>query len=144
MTSDNERRAYESLRALERGDVEALVAEAHPDVTFVNPPYALERGTRHGAEGFRTGMQNMLDAFDELRFDPERMIDLGDRVVGIGTWTGRGRESSYRFEPAPFAFLVTLEDGLIIRYEWFAEHAEALRAAGLDPDGDAGSPDASA
>jgi ketosteroid isomerase-like protein len=74
----------------------------------------------------------MLDAFEELRFDSQRVIDLGDRVVGLGMWTGKGKGSGYAFDPQPFAFLVTLEDDKIIRYEWFAEHDEALRAAGLD------------
>ena len=61
------------------------------------------------------------------------MIDLGDRVVGLGMWTGKGKGSGYEFDPQPYAFIVTLdEEGRMIRYEWFAEHDEALRAAGLD------------
>jgi ketosteroid isomerase-like protein len=131
--SDNTRRVEESLRAMERGDVHAVAQNAHPDIEFVNPPNALEPGTRHGVEGFKTGLRNLLDAFEDLRFESERIIDLGDRVVALGTWTGRGRGSSYAFEPLPYAFLVTLKDGLTIRYEWFAEHDEALRAAGLPP-----------
>ena len=84
--------------------------------------------------GSRQASQNLLDAFEELRFDSERVIDLGDRVVGLGMWTGRGKGSGYEFDPQPYAFLVTLdEDGRMIRYEWFAEHDEALRAAGLEP-----------
>jgi hypothetical protein len=59
------------------------------------------------------------------------VIDLGDRIVALGQWTARGRGSRYRFDPLPFASLVTLKDGQMIRYEWFAEHAEALHAAGL-------------
>ena len=74
----------------------------------------------------------MLDAFEELRFDSLRVVDLGDRVVALGSWTGTGRESGYRFDPQPFAFLAELRDGRIIRYQWFAEHEEALAAAGVD------------
>jgi ketosteroid isomerase-like protein len=132
--SDNVDRVERSLLAMERGDVEAIVSEAHPEVEFVNPAYAIEPGTRHGVEGFRKGMTNMLDAFDDLRFDSLRVVDLGDRIVALGSWTGRGRGSRYRFEPQPFAFLVTLEDELIVRYEWFAGHDEALAAAGLPED----------
>ena len=122
-----------ALQALERRDVDALLVDAHPEIVFVNPPYAIEPGTRHGLDGFKTGIQNLLDAFEELRFDSERVIDLGDRVVGLGMWTGRGKGSGYEFDPQPYAFIVTLdEEGRMIRYEWFAEHDEALRAAGLE------------
>lgn len=74
----------------------------------------------------------MREAFDDLRYEVERVFDLGDRVIALGRWTGRGRGSRYRFDPLPYAFLVPLRDGQMIRYEWFAEHAEALAAAGVD------------
>ena len=129
--NENELRVQMALQALERRDVDALLVDAHPEIVFVNPPYAIEPGTRHGLDGFKTGIQNLLDAFEELRFDSERVIDLGDRVVGLGMWTGRGKGSGYEFDPQPYAFIVTLdEEGRMIRYEWFAEHDEALRAAG--------------
>jgi ketosteroid isomerase-like protein len=130
--TENERRVHESLRAMERGDVEWIAAQAHPDVEFINPPYALEPGTRTGIEGVRNAFRNMLDAFEELRFESERVIDLGDRVIALGMWTGRGKGSRYRFDPLPYAFLITLRDGQLIRYEWFNEHAEALAAAGIE------------
>ena len=131
MTTENETLARESLKAMERGDVEAIAAQAHPDVVFVNPPYALEPGTRRGIEGLRTALRNMLDAFEELRFESERVIDMGDRVVAVGMWTGRGKGSRYRFDPQPFAFLATFRDGQMIRYEWFTGPQEALEAAGV-------------
>ena len=137
MTSNTDR-VRTGLEAMERGDVEPIVAQAHPDVEFVNPPYAIEPGTRHGIEGLRTGMRNMLDAFDDLRFESVQMHDTGDRVVALGMWTGRGRGSRYRFDPMPFAFVVTMRDGQMIRYEWFAEHAEALAAAGIEEEAPSG------
>ena len=53
MTSENVQRVHESLRAMERGDVDAIVALSDPEVDFVNPPSAVEPGTRHGPEGLR-------------------------------------------------------------------------------------------
>jgi ketosteroid isomerase-like protein len=131
VTTENERRVRDALEAMEQGDLESLVTGAHPDVEFVNPPYALEPGTRHGTEGLKIAMQHMLDAFEDLRFDLHRVIDHGDRVVALGLWSARGRGSRLRFDELPFAFLATMRDGQMVRYEWFAEHDEALQAAGI-------------
>ena len=135
MTSRNVEQLKEGFRAMERGDVEAIVALAHPDVEFVNPDTALEPGTRHGPDGLRAGMAGILEAFEDLRFDYERIVDLDDRVVAIGTFLGRGRGSGMELPPAPFAVVVTLRDGKMARYEWFASPEDALQAAGVPSDG---------
>jgi ketosteroid isomerase-like protein len=134
VTSPNVQRLLEGFRAMERGDVEAIVALSHPDVEFVNPDTALEPGTRHGPDGLRIGMAAVLEVFEDLRFDHERIIDLEDRVVAIGTFSGRGRVSGLGVGPAPFAIVVTLRDGKLERFEWFASPEDALRAAGVEAD----------
>jgi ketosteroid isomerase-like protein len=135
MTTENERRLQEGLGAMERGDVEPILAFSDPEVEFVNPPTAVEPGTRHGIEGLRVALHGMLDVFEELRFDTEDVIDLGDRLVATGVFRGRGKGSGYQFDPVPFGFIAWLRDGRMIRYEWFAGPEEALRAAGVsDPD----------
>ena len=132
MTSENERRLQEGLSAMERGDIEPILAFSDPEVEFVNPPTAVEPGTRHGIEGLGVGLHGMLDVFEELRFDTEDVIDLGDRLVATGVFRGRGKSSGYQFDPVPFGFIAWLRDGLMIRFEWFAGPEEARRAAGLD------------
>jgi ketosteroid isomerase-like protein len=116
---------------MERGDVEGILAISEPEVEFVNPPTAIEPGTRHGIEGLRAALQGMLDVFEGLRFDTEDVIDLGDRLVATGVFQGRGKGSGYEFDPVPFGFIVWLRDGRMIRYEWFAGPQEALAAAGI-------------
>ncbi len=135
MTSGNVEQLKEGFRAMERGDVEAIVALAHPDVEFVNPDTALEPGTRHGLDGLRAGMAAMLEAFEDLRFDYERIVDNGDRVVAIGTFRGRGRGSGVELGSTPFAVVITLRDGKMARYEWFVSPEDALAAAGVPSDG---------
>jgi ketosteroid isomerase-like protein len=116
---------------MERGDLDAIVALADPDVTFVNPDSALESGTRHGPEGLRAGLGGILDAFEHLRFVQERITDLGDRMLATGTFKGRGRGSGMELPATPFAIVITLREGRMVRFEWFADAAEAARAAGL-------------
>jgi uncharacterized protein len=130
MTSQNVEQLMEGFRAMERGDVEAIVALAHPDVEFVNPATALEAGTRRGPDGLRIGMAALLEVFDDLRFDHERIIENENQVVALGTFSGRARVSGLRV-PAPFAIVVTLRDGRLARFEWFASTEDALEAAGV-------------
>ena len=133
MTQPNAERMMEGLRAMERGDLEAIVALADPEVVFINPEHALEPGTRHGHDGLRTGLGAMLDVFEDLRFEPERVVENEDHVVAYGSFRARGRGSGIEVGPTPFAVLATLRDGKMVRYEWFLEADEALRAAGIPP-----------
>ena len=80
-------------------------------------------------------MAAILEAFEDLRFDYERIVELGDRVVAIGTFLGRGRGSGVELRPAPFAVVVTQRDGKMMRYEWFVSPEDALRAAGVPSEG---------
>jgi ketosteroid isomerase-like protein len=121
------------LEAMERGDIDLIVAGADDDVKFVNPDSALEPGTREGREGYRAGMQAMLDAFDDLRFQLDQMHETGDQVVVVGSFTGHGRTSGVEFAAQPFALVVTFRGERVVRYEWFSRAEEALAAAGLDP-----------
>ena len=73
----------------------------------------------------------MLEVFEDLRFDHDRILDLDDRIVALGTFRGRGRVSGMEFGPAPFAIVITLRDGKMMRFEWFASAEDALRAAGV-------------
>jgi ketosteroid isomerase-like protein len=128
--SANEKRVRDALAAMERGDVDAIVAVSDPDVEFVNPPTAVEPGTRRGHDGLRLGLGGMLEVFDDLRIEPHRIDDLGDRVVVTGRFSGRGRASGVKFDPQPFGFVVTLRGDRMIRYEWFASPEEARQSVG--------------
>jgi ketosteroid isomerase-like protein len=131
MTSRTIEQLMEGFRAMERGDVEAIVALAHPDVEFVNPDTALEPGTRHGLDGLRGGMAAFLEAFSDLRFEYDRIVEIEDCVVVTGTFKARGRGSGMELPDAPFAVVVTQRDGKLVRYEWFNTPEDALRAGGV-------------
>ena len=134
MASQNVEQLIEGFRAMERGDVEWIVALADPDVEFVNPDHALESGTRHGPDGLRAGMAAMLEAFEDLRFEHDRIVEVGDRVAATGTFTGRGRGSGDALRAAAVRRRDHAARRQAGRYEWFAEAEEALRAAGVEPE----------
>jgi len=116
------------VAALERGELDALFANVTEDFEYVNPDYALEPGTRYGPEGGRIALQNLLDAFEEVKYNVERLEERGDRVIVTGTWAGRGKVSGVSFEGEPFAVVVTFRGDQVTRLEWFNQADEALRA----------------
>jgi hypothetical protein len=70
----------------------------------------------------------MLEVFDDLTIEPHRIDDLGDRVLVIGEFSGRGRASGVRFDSQPFGFVVSLRGDRMIRYEWFSSPEEAQQS----------------
>jgi len=124
----------QGFEAMERGDVDAIVALADPDVEFVNPDYALEPGTRVGPEGLRAGIGGLLDAFEDLRYELDRIEEPGDDVIAVtGHFSGRGKASGVAIGPQAFGLVLTFRGERLVRWVWFNDEAQALAAAGLDP-----------
>jgi ketosteroid isomerase-like protein len=100
-----------------------LIAE---DLEYVNPPYAVESGTRRG----RRTLARIRDVYPDFRFEPERFADAGDDVVVIGV--GRGTSASGVQAQWRQGYIWTVRDGKAVTFRWFSDPAEALAAAGLD------------
>jgi ketosteroid isomerase-like protein len=103
-----------------------------PDIEYVNPPYAVEPGTRRGYEGFAIAAQNIRNVYPTRRFEPLEFHDARDRGVavrvrvvacGVGSSVEVDVERGYVFE---------VRDGKIVRFAWFTEPLEALEAVGLE------------
>jgi ketosteroid isomerase-like protein len=122
------RRFYEAWNG--PGAPEALIPFVAEEFEYVNPPYALEPGVRHGRDGLREAHESLQAAFDDFTHDPGDLVDLGDRVLAWATFRARATTGGLSYETAE-AQLWTLRDGLITRFEWFHDRAEALEAAGL-------------
>jgi ketosteroid isomerase-like protein len=116
-------RQFDAMRS---GDVERVISQMSEDFEFVNPDYAIEPGTRCGPEGARIAFENLLEAFDDLDWEIERLEEEGELVVVTGTWSGRGQASGAEFRDQPFGVVVTFRADEIVRYEWFNRADEAL------------------
>jgi ketosteroid isomerase-like protein len=96
------------------------------EVEYVNPPNAVERGTRHGRKAFA----GIRDAYEDVRIEPEEFIDAGDDVVVIARVTGTGRGSGVDMDWR-HGYIWTIHGGKGVRFRWFNKPEEALEAAGL-------------
>jgi ketosteroid isomerase-like protein len=96
------------------------------DIEYVNPPDAVEPGTRRGREAFAA----IRDAYDDVRVEPETLIKAGADVVVIARITGTGRGSGVGIDQRQ-GYIWTIHDGKAVRFRWFNKPEQALEAAGL-------------
>jgi ketosteroid isomerase-like protein len=61
----------------------------------------------------------------------EETMDLGDRVLIRKSWSARGQQSGVAGQQ-PHSELATLRDGRVVFIEYFLDHADALKAVGLE------------
>jgi ketosteroid isomerase-like protein len=96
-----------------------------PELEYVNPPYAVEAGTRQS----RRTLGKIREVYPDFRVEPERFVDAGDDIVVIGTARGTsasGLEAQWRQ-----GYVWTVRDGKAVRFRWFNQPGEALEAVGL-------------
>jgi ketosteroid isomerase-like protein len=132
MSKENLEIVREMYERRESGDM--YVGEfVHPDLVFARfgseaPDFT---GEWHGMDGLKKATADYLNVWEDYSFEVERMIDLGDgRVLVLETQTARGRRSGAVISQEVGA-LLTLRDGLIVRWEYYWERADALEAAGI-------------
>ena len=116
--------------ALARGESPATLGLLHPDIEYVNPPGAVEPGTRRGIAAYEDAMRSMHESFEDVRIDVREIKDVGDQVVVLATFIARGRSSgAQRQHDDGYAW--TVRDGKAVSFQWFNDQAEALRTVGL-------------
>jgi ketosteroid isomerase-like protein len=65
--------------------------------------------------------------FDEFVADGAEFFESGERVIALGSYSGRARRSGKRFT-ARFAHVWTLHEGLIVRLQQCADTIQLARA----------------
>jgi ketosteroid isomerase-like protein len=105
--------------------------ELTEDVEWVNPPDAVEPGSRRGVEGFNEAIASIYEGWDESRFVPDRVIERGDDVVALGELRATGRAVDFEISQ-PHGQIWSFRGGRVARMCWFNSHRETLEAAGLD------------
>jgi ketosteroid isomerase-like protein len=72
----------------------------------------------------------LRDAWSEWRFEPERTIDAGDRVVVFMRVVAKGRESGVPIEGTSTQ-VVTVRDGRMTSSRVYRDRGDGLKAVGL-------------
>jgi uncharacterized protein len=125
---DTTRRGYE---ALDRGGVEAMLAFIDPDcVMDVPPDVSPEPQVLHGHDDIRRWFKSAYEALEEIRIEPEKFIEAGECVVVPVRMIGRGRGSGIEAEQR-VTQVWTLQNGLAVRMNSYADEESARKAVGL-------------
>ena len=113
--------------AFNRGDFEAAVQLAHPDMSLS----AQGASSVKGVAALREWMEP--DAIEEQRLEPLDFRVKGDKVFERAHVTGRGAGSGIEIDAVVCAVWTLDDHGLVKEVQGFLPHeeAEALEAAGL-------------
>jgi ketosteroid isomerase-like protein len=81
----------------------------------------------HGPDGYLQLWRYWLEAFDDIRWDPQELLDFGDQVLVTTQQSGHGSGSGVAVSKPVFQ-LFTLRRGLVVRQEDFVDRDTALAA----------------
>jgi ketosteroid isomerase-like protein len=135
MSHENVESVKDALEAFNERDIERLLEFADPEVEWRPPAELPGTSVYHGHDGVRQSIADMLDAFGDLRAEPERFIDADDRVIALYRWRGRGSTSGISVDDfdVPVGMIATMNaEGLATDVRFFITWEKALETAGLD------------
>ncbi len=129
MSQENVEVAKRAGEAFNRHDVDALfdLATSEPTMSSQLPDAGADFRGRDGLERF---FAMPAESWDEFHTVVDEYRDLGDRVLTLGRFTGRGRGSRVTVA-APTASILDFRDGKVSHVSLYLDHGETLRAAGL-------------
>jgi uncharacterized protein len=132
VASSNVELVRSAFDAWNRGQAEAFTHHMAEDVAWLEVSGRPEGPVteRRGRDRLRRGLESLFDAWETYRIEVERLDEVDDRVVAVVREVGRGRASGVEVD-GRWGYLITVEDGEIVRVEAYREARQALELAGL-------------
>jgi ketosteroid isomerase-like protein len=110
----------------DRSDVTEFLSLLDPDVVLETPGGPRLRGHDEAGEWFEREYENV-----QSRINPDRFVEEGDVVAGLGRTEVRWLESGEIAREFESAGVFWFREGRIVRWRPFDSHDAALKAAGL-------------
>jgi ketosteroid isomerase-like protein len=125
------KRVYE---AAAQRDSEAVLSMYDPgiewDVSRSRMARLVGEGVYQGHDGLRRFFRAYHDAWQDISYSFDELIDAGEKVISVDVETARGQLSGADVELTQYG-VWTIRDGKIIQAAWFSAREEAFEAAGL-------------
>ena len=117
------RRFYRNL-----GSPEILTQVLSPTIRWEIVPGFPYGGVYVGVDAvFRDFFGRVLQDFEEWRTEMSELFDARDRVIALGTYSGRAKATGKTFA-ARFAHLWTLNGGVLVRLQQCADTVQLAQA----------------
>ena len=120
-----------AIDAWNRGDYDTWIESFAPDCEFSPLRAQLEDQAYRGHDGLRRFIHDLTEDWVEVRFEAGEMRDVGDQVVVLSRFHGRGRASGAEVD-VPIGIVGEVRQGKIAQCRMFSDPEEAFKAAGLD------------
>lgn len=114
--------------ASDRGDLDGMLAPLAANCAWTEAAGFPLGGTYHGPDEVRTQVFHRIGAeWDEFRFTLDEVVDGGDVVIGIGTYSGTYRATGASMS-ARVAHVWRLSGGEVVAFEQFADTSRVAEA----------------
>ena len=133
MSNENVEIVRRLWEAADRRDTAAVLALYDPDVELDGtgfPLVAQEGAVYRGHEGLKKLFAEWRETWRDAEARLDEIIDAGDRVISIYTYSAHGRASGTPIKEE-FATVSTIASGKVVRVQWFVGREAALKDAGL-------------
>ena len=109
---DNVGLVKRSYIAFEQDDLDAVLADMHPDIEWHQAQGLPHGGLYHGVDEVRKNIFEPLDEawWSEFSATPDEFLDAGSEIVVVGRYRGVAKETGKRLD-VPFVHIWTVEDG---------------------------------
>ncbi len=131
MSQENVEVVRRLYRAWQREGFGVVADLMDPAIEYVNPSYAVESGTRHGFDEFAAAAQAVLSVYGDYQVAAVRFYEVGDRVAVRARVSTRSLGNDVPIE-AERGYVFDIRDGRVVRFAWFNDPREALKAVGLE------------
>jgi ketosteroid isomerase-like protein len=131
MSEENVKSLHRALDAFNRRDRAAWLAVCDPECENVPPREWPESAPIQGAQAIWDFFVESQDAWEGGSFEWGELIDAENGLIVANQRRQMRGKSSDAGVVWSYWVLFTFHDGKVIRFEWFADRADALKAAGL-------------
>jgi uncharacterized protein len=118
-----------------RGNPEIIRQLLAPDVRWEVVPGFPHNGTYLGLSGVFDFFTRLFGEFEDWHTEPSEFFETADRVIAVGTYSGRAKATGKSFE-SRFAHIWTMRDGVIVRLQQCADTVQLTKALRQDFSGE--------